>query len=242
MKARWDRSKGSPEPIAALNRIEEIESGEPLVSMIQACPSVKIHRPQVIPYLRQTVCEMLERAAQSLPEGYFLSAIDAWRPFERQRRIYETMTNFAREAFPHLNHSQMRRKVNRWVAPVDQKAPPGHCTGAAVDIFLVDAAGESVDIWSPFTRFTAAPTFSLGLAPESAAARMMMVEAMLAVGFSNCRDEWWHYSFGDAGWAVRTGQPSCVYGLVTLPESEYAEQEALWVEANKLRPNPFLEG
>lgn len=242
MSAKWDRTKGSPEPISALNRILELENGEPLVYMPDVCPSVRIHRPQVIPYLRKSVCEMLERAAQTLPTGFYLSAIDAWRPFDRQRRIYESMTNFAREAFPHLDHSQMRRKVNRWVAPVDQKAPPGHCTGAAVDVFLVDEAKEVIDVWSPFTRFSAAPTFTYGLNADSGAARTLLVEAMLGAGFSNCRDEWWHYSYGDAGWAVRMGHTSCVYGLVTLPEASYVEQEALWIEANKLRTNPFLEG
>jgi D-alanyl-D-alanine dipeptidase len=40
---------------------------------------------------------------------------------------------------------------------------------------------------------------------------------MLSVGFSNCEDEYWHYSFGDAAWAVRTGADHCVYGLIEPP-------------------------
>ncbi len=46
---------------------------------------------------------------------------------------------------------------------------------------------------------------------------MILVEAMLGAGFSNCRDEFWHYSYGDAAWAVRTGAPYCIYGLIELP-------------------------
>jgi D-alanyl-D-alanine dipeptidase len=37
---------------------------------------------------------------------------------------------------------------------------------------------------------------------------------MAEAGFSNCYDEWWHWSYGDAGWAVRLGHPQAIYGLV----------------------------
>jgi len=71
---------------------------------------------------------------------------------------------------------------------------------------------------------------------------MLLVETMLEAGFSNCRDEWWHYSYGDAGWAVRTGRDSCIYGMIELDPSLYDEQEKLWLETFKDRKNPFLEG
>jgi D-alanyl-D-alanine dipeptidase len=64
---------------------------------------------------------------------------------------------------------------------------------------------------------------------------------MLGAGFSNCRDEWWHYSYGDAAWAVRTGRKTCVYGLATLDERLYKEQERLWKIERKKRKNPFRE-
>ena len=31
----------------------------------------------------------------------------------------------------------------------------------------------------------------------------MMIYEAITGRVSNCRDEWWHYSYGDAGWAVR---------------------------------------
>lgn len=240
--APWDKSKGQPEPVRLLNLIDERENGEPLVSLQDFAPSAIIWRQQVIPYLRKSVAQMLENAAQSLPEGYKIAVIDAWRPFDRQVRIYEWMTRCALEVWPDLPYPQLKRKVNRWVAPIDQPAPPGHCTGAAVDIFLINPDGEQSDVWSPYTRFTSAPTYSLDLNEEAASNRDMMVSAMLNAGFSNCRDEWWHYSYGDAGWAVRMGLLSCVYGKADLAPGLYQEQEELWLEKQKSRPNPFLEG
>lgn len=208
----------------------------------EAAPSVRILRPQTIPFVRATVAVMAEAAAKSLPAGIFLGVSDAWRPFQRQVNIYEWMTAQAREAFPDRDAMTLRRTVNRWVAPPHRKAPPGHCTGAAIDVMLVDADGELLDVTSPYDRFTAAPTYTIGLSEEAQANRTALVEAMLGVGFSNCRDEWWHYSYGDSGWAVRLGKPLAIYGLAELPAELYEEQEKLWQEALKERTNPFLSG
>lgn len=236
---KWDRSKGRPEPIRALNRIREVENGEPLVPLAEVSPSVVVIRDSVIPYLRKTVAEMLESAAQRLPEGYKIGVIDAWRPFARQVRIYEWMWNCLEEVRPDLSYATKRRMVCRFVAPTDQKAPPGHTTGAAVDVNLLDASGEVLDVISPFERLEGAPTYVYGLTPEAQANRMVLVEAMLGAGFSNCRDEWWHYSYGDAGWAVRTDLDECFYGKVELASEFYACQEEEWQERMKDRENPF---
>lgn len=238
---RWDRTRGRPEPIQALNRIPERENGEPLVRLAEFAPNVLVPRDVTIPWARRTVAEMAERAAQSLPSGVRLAVTDAFRPLIRQEMIYKRMWQFAEEVYPGLSYAQMRRKINRWVAPYDQKAPPGHCTGAALDMMLVDDAGEQLDVWSPYDRFRAAPTFTLGLSPEAESNRMMLHDAMVGVGFSNCRDEWWHYSYGDAGWAVRLGLSECFYGLVELPESEYADRQEKWVQALMERENPFAK-
>lgn len=236
---RWDRSKGRPEPIRLLNKIIEQDNGEPLVDVRIAAPSLRIARPAVIPYVRETVAAMCERATRDLPEGYHLGLVEGWRPIERQQRIYDFVWKSAEEAFPHRNHAALRRTVCRWVAPTDQKAPPGHCTGAAVDIWPVDDSGEPIDVSAPFDRFKAPSTYAIGLTEEATKNRMILVAAMLDVGFSNCRDEWWHYSYGDAGWAVRTGMDECVYGLVPLAPELYSEQEELWLEAAKTRQSPF---
>ena len=241
MTTKWDRSKGRPEPIASLNRIREVENGEPLVDIREVALDIRMARPQVIPYVRRTVAEMCAQAAAKLPLGYHLGLIEGWRPIERQQRIYDFMWAAAVEAFPHRDHKALRRTVCRWVAPTDQKAPPGHCTGAAVDVWLLDDDGEPIDVSAPFTRYGAAPTHSHGLTDEAFANRMILFEAMTSVGFSNCRDEWWHYSFGDAGWAVRAGESECFYGLAKLEQDLYVDLELQHIESMKDRPSPFSQ-
>lgn len=237
---KWDRSRGRPEPIRLLNLVREEENGEPLVSFAERAPSVKILRDQVIPYARQTVVEMCEAAARRLPEGFYLGLVEGWRPIERQQRIWDFVWKSAQDTFPDRDYVALRRSVCRWVAPTDQKAPPGHCTGAAVDVWLVDSAGNALDVSSPYDRFEAAATYAYGLTESALRNRMMLVDAMLSVGFSNCRDEWWHYSYGDAGWAVRTGEKRCIYGKAHLESELYADLELLHIESMKDRTNPFV--
>jgi D-alanyl-D-alanine dipeptidase len=183
---------------------------------------------------------MVQQAAVALPKGMFLTVTDAWRPFQRQRLIYEFMTRSAREAFPTRSEFALKRTVNRWVAPPNRKAPPGHCTGAALDVILQNETGDQIDVTSPFDRMGGGPTFVYGLTPEAEANRMVLYDAMMGAGFSNCRDEWWHYSFGDAGWAVRLDQPNAIYGLAELPQDLYRDQQEKWEVMHKERPNPFL--
>ncbi|QYK53901.1 MAG: hypothetical protein KF824_03175 [Fimbriimonadaceae bacterium] len=237
----WDRTKGRPEPIRALNRIREVDNGEPLVSLLEYCPTVQIKRKSVIPYLRLQVAQKLEQAAQSLPPGYNIGVVDAWRPFERQVRIWEWMWNALEEAHPELSYTTKRRMLCRFVAPVDQKAPPGHTTGAAVDVWLWDDNDEEIDVTSPYERLRGAPTYVFGLSEQAERNRMILVAAMLGAGFSNCRDEWWHYSFGDAGYAVRMGEDECIYGRIDLDPDLYAGQDDEHLIRLLNRANPFLE-
>ena len=219
-----------------------MENGEPLVDIRDFAPSLKLLRPQVIPYVRESVARMCGVAAATLPAGVFLGLVEGWRPVERQQRIWDFMWRCAVEAYPHRDHVALRRTVCRWVAPTDQKAPPGHCTGAAVDVWLVDENLEPLDVNSPYQRFQVAATYSLGLTETAKRNRFMLVEAMLGAGFSNCRDEWWHYSYGDAGWAVRTGVDECCYGLARLEPQLYSDLELAHAESMNSRPNPFTTG
>ncbi len=241
MRVKVDRTKGTPEPIQALNRIPLIENHEPMVRLDEGSPSVKIFRASVIPYLRQTAAVMLEDVAKKLPGGVYLEVLDAWRPVELQKRMVDILMGFAKEAFPEAPYPVLRRKVSKWAAPYDQKAPPGHSTGAAVDIRLVNEKNIPLDVISPFWAHDASPTYVLGLSEQAYQNRMLLVETMLEVGFSNCRDEWWHYSYGDAGWAVRLGYPSCIYGQVELSKEIYQKQLGLNEEYEWAKKNPFLK-
>lgn len=210
------RPTGVPEPIAALNRVRICENDEPLVDLRLACPSLIVLR-RARPFARLSVAEMLNSAASSLPAGLRLRVSTALRTIDDQRRHWDSYFAQMRLEHPEWSLAAVHRATNRFFAPYDQAAPPGHCTGGAVDVQLMRADGEILDMVSPLAGWDAAPTWVRGLAPEAEANRRLLVHAMLEAGFSNCKDEYWHYSYGDSAWAVRTGASECPYGLVPAP-------------------------
>jgi len=216
--------QGALEPIAALNRVRIVETGEPLVDVRDFCTGVEV-REQACPYLRVTVAEMLNRAQAVLPEGYRFRIGTALRTLSMQRKGWDGYFRQMRQTHPEWPLSALRRATNRFFAPYDQPAPPGHCTGGAVDVILLGPDGEPMDVTSPLDGWKAAYTWSDRISPEARRNRMVLVEAMLSAGFSNCREEYWHYSWGDSAWAVRVGEKTCPYGLVQAPPSVEARHE-----------------
>ena len=82
-----------------------------------------------------------------------------------------------------------------------------------MDLCLSDArTGEFLDLTSPFAwDETSAPTQTRGLSSKAQAGRDLLVRALEAAGLTNYAGEWWHWSYGDSGWALRVGAPAAVY-------------------------------
>lgn len=207
---------GAPEPIAALNRIRIVENHEPLVDLRVACPHIVV-LARARPFVRVRVAEMLNTVPPRLPHGLRLRISTALRTIDDQRRHWDSFYHHMRAEHPEWPLSALHRATDRFFAPYDQPAPPGHCTGGAVDVQIIDANGAPLDMVSPLSGWEAAPTDVAGLSEQAAANRRLLVQSMLEAGFSNCRDEYWHYSYGDSAWAVRTGRRECCYGLVKPP-------------------------
>jgi D-alanyl-D-alanine dipeptidase len=110
--------------------------------------------------------------------------------------------------------------LNRMVAPPDDISPPPHTTGGALDVGVRGPDGESLDFRSPTEGWEGAPTYYHKLSETARANRLMLIEAMESTGLTNYIGEWWHWSYGDQGWALRVGNPVAYYGAVTVEDAE----------------------
>jgi D-alanyl-D-alanine dipeptidase len=170
---------------------------------------------------------MLDHAQRLLPPDRRLRVSTALRTFEQQSQGYWNHYRTLEQKHPEWPRSILRREANKFWHPPDTAAVPGHCTGGAVDVTLMDAAGETLDMTSATREGVIThATFDRYLSPAARQNREILWEAMGAAGFSNCYDEWWHWSFGDAGWACRLGHPHAVYGLIDeIPEEALRQIE-----------------
>lgn len=207
------------EPTSALCGIPICENGEPLVDVLTLSNRLFLDRPRFDykreSVLRESVAHCLARAAENLPEGYSFGVVEGWRPPFIQARMFRATWRMLAERFPELLDDELRPIVERYTAPMDETVPPPHTTGAAFDLALYKD-GQPSDLHSPFDWQD--PTgFALdaeGLSDAARSNRDVLRGAFEGTGITNYASEYWHWSYGDQGWAYRGGHPFALYGPI----------------------------
>ncbi|MBU6388957.1 D-alanyl-D-alanine carboxypeptidase family protein [Patescibacteria group bacterium] len=212
---------------AKLDRVPIQDNGEPLVDFLLLSPRLTLspsrHRfdfPRTH-LIRQSVAEMLLAAAETLPVGWRLSVAEGYRPMNIQRAMYQSALHEVKTEHPDWNDRQVMTEAGRRSAPPDAPTPPPHTTGGAVDLEIIDQSGQTLDFSSPFSRtdWRQAAPGSPGLTEEAIANRKLLRNLLEPTGLTNYVDEWWHWSYGDNGWALRVGADHALYDRVPTPES-----------------------
>jgi len=187
--------------------------------------------------LRTGVIQRLLQAQTVLSKaepGYRLAIFDAWRPISVQRYMVdyaiaqECSVRGLKPSQPSPAVTAVIEEVSRFWAPpsLDPATPPPHSTGAAVDLTLLDGAGNIVDMGSDIDAIGAvsepnyyravADTTPDGLERQQALEwdrrRRLLADAMEYQGFAQHPNEWWHFSYGDQLWAWQRGQSTAIYG------------------------------
>lgn len=230
------------EPVTEMRKVPIVECGEPLINFMEFCPSLlweaprfEYRREQVV---RKSVAEKLCAANASLPKGLKLAIIEGWRAPLIQRRMYRAAEVRWRKMHPEYSETKLRRTVNQFTAPMDVKAPPPHTTGGAVDLMLAHEDGTLCDHISPYVvRDHRAFAFDApNLSPEARETRKILAAALLPTGMTNYPSEYWHWTYGDQGWAYRGGHPHALYAAITpegwVPDpKDVSEEPLVWVAA-----------
>ncbi|CAN5361295.1 M15 family metallopeptidase [soil metagenome] len=211
--------KDVAEPTAALRLIPIVESDEPLIDFLEVCPELRLDAPRFHyrreSYAREGLVNRLCAANDRLlRKGYRLSILEGWRAPYIQRRMFHAVEMQMRERFPHLPEPEFRAVVEQYSAPMDEEVPPPHTTGGAVDLWLIDQKGQTMDLNSPF-EWRDPAGFALdapGLSVKARKHRTLLAEALIPEGVTNYPSEFWHWSYGDQGWAYRGDEKNAIYG------------------------------
>ncbi|MEF2144851.1 MAG: M15 family metallopeptidase [Desulfovibrionaceae bacterium] len=133
-------------------------------------------------YLRRDVAQRLARAQEVLrPLGLGLKIFDGYRPFRVQERFWELVPDERYVARP---------KRENGVIIVGSR----HNLGAAVDVSLVDAAGNDLEMPTDYDDFSdkARPDWD-GTSDTAKKNRALLLKVMQDAGFTVYPTEWWHY-------------------------------------------------
>lgn len=185
-------------------------------------------------WLRASVLGRLLRAQAQLSllrPGYQLQIFDAYRPLT----VQQFMVDYTRQqlladqgltaetADPATLAVVNDQVFTFWAAPnEDPKQPPPHSTGAAVDLTILAADGQALDMGSPIDEPSdrSYPDYFLGRSPVAHQNRELLNQVMTAAGFVRHPNEWWHFSFGDQLWAWRVQVPAAMFGRYALLETD----------------------
>ncbi|NER78851.1 MAG: D-alanyl-D-alanine dipeptidase [Leptolyngbya sp. SIO1D8] len=217
------------EPLKPYQHIPIHECGEPLTPLpLESVSVVTPHPYQLLgapygdrsPYwLRKSVTESLlqaQKTLQSKQPGWQLQIFDAYRPIPVQQFMVDyTARHLAQQQGQDFNQlsepaqqSILAEVYQFWAAPShNPNTPPPHSTGAAVDLTVVDEKGQPVDMGSPIDEVSprSHPDYfqnSLDLKSQKFHHhRCQLCRVLVAAGFKQHPNEWWHFSQGDQLWA-----------------------------------------
>jgi D-alanyl-D-alanine dipeptidase len=134
------------------------------------------------PIYKTTHCLLLEPAEAALRRavelasqiGTTLRIFDAYRPPQAQQVLWDFLPD------------------PTYVADLTRGS--NHSRGTALDLTLLDAHGEELDMGTGFDAMTIeSEHFHPGLRLEVQRNRMLLLGVMHGAGFTHIKSEWWHY-------------------------------------------------
>ncbi len=189
--------------------VDMAECGEPLVRLDESFGPARS-------WVRQGVAERLGRARLDLPHAVALRVVEGHRSVLDQLAIVAAYSAELGALHPDVTAEDLHHLTSRFVSPLEV-AP--HVAGAAVDVTLVDARGEELDLGTPVDatpeQSDGACYFAAdGIGADARAHRALLARALGGAGLVNYPTEWWHWSYGDRYWALLTGAAAALYGPV----------------------------
>ena len=181
--------------------------------------------------LREEVVNRLLKVNDYLisKSSFNLLIYDSWRPLEVQEFMFKRA--FLKEceksnieiSFENIkSYPSILKKVEKfWAYPShNNRCPPPHSTGGALDVCLSDKDGNLVEMGSMVDQMddTSNPYFYANIKNEEAiiwnSRRNLLREIMTKFGFAQHPNEWWHFSYGDQLWAWKNKKENAIYGKI----------------------------
>ena len=153
-------------------------------------------------YVVPEVLDRLYKIKEDLSKcGLSIKIWDAWRSFNLQKELFE---EYSKDIIKEFNleglplEEQEKTLVQFVSKPVkDPFNAPLHTTAAAIDLTLIDADGNELEMGTKFDEFTSKTytEYYKNLTPKIHKNRMILVRIMEKYGFRNLESEWWHFDF-----------------------------------------------
>ena len=203
-----------------------IDNGEALISL-QGVDFKLIYEPSIMQdyryLIREGLLPKIERISHSLQlEDKTLVIRSAWRSFEHQRALFDGCFTRIRKEFPKKNQEEIHHLVSNFVAPFNKST---HATGGAIDALILDnktntilnfGTNDGLEIHLNQKCYPLHPDIS----EEAKENRALLMGLFQNEGFVCDLKEFWHFDYGNVGWAIETGRDCALYDIIESRQSD----------------------
>lgn len=177
-------------------------------------PSIKENYRYLV---REPIFEKIERISQALDrEDKRLIIRSAWRSFDHQRMLWDANVESQKKKHPNLGMNEIHKIVSYFIAPEKEST---HTTGGAVDALIYDLKADCV------MDFGTNDGLKIDLnkkcyphhpeiSTEAKDSRELLIGLFAEEDFVVDLKEYWHFDFGNAGWALEKGKDHAFYGII----------------------------
>jgi len=200
------------------------ENKEPLIDVRHYDPNIiaRYEKKDMFPYtgerifVRDTVARKLASANKALAKhGKFrFRVVYGYRHPDVQKKYFEQRRADLRASHPSLTDEELDVLTHNFIAI---PSAAGHPTGGAIDITIVDSAGNDLDMGTQIADFENTErikTFAKGLSDKQKKNRLLLHAILVREGFAPFYGEWWHFSYGDREWACFYGKAKSIYSPI----------------------------
>lgn len=167
-------------------------------------------------FVQDTVARKLATANKTLGKhGKFrLKVVYGYRHPNVQKKYFEQKRTELQALHPSLTDEELDGLTHNFIAV---PSVAGHPTGGAIDVTIVDAVGNELDMGTKIADFKnpeKIKTFAKGTTNEQKKNRLLLHDILVREGFAPFYGEWWHFSYGDREWACFYGKKKSLYSLI----------------------------
>lgn len=206
---------------------KQLEKGYPIFENDSPLFSLKdvdfplIYEPSMMPnyqYLvREELIEKIERISAKLQQDNMTLVIrSAWRSFKHQGILWEQTIARMQKQFPDKPMDEIRVITSYYIAPPKKST---HATGAALDALIQDnrtqkildfGTNDGLKIDLSEKCYPYHPEISQ-LAKDN---RALLIGLFEQEDFICDLKEYWHFDFGNIGWAIEKRKDFAFFGIV----------------------------
>lgn len=196
------------------------DNGSPLVSL-KDCKLPLIYEPSIMRGYRYLVrgelVEKIARISECLrKKDKTLVIRSAWRSFKHQRILWEQNFALFQKKYPLKKIKEINEIVSYYIAPEHKST---HSTGGALDALIYDQKNDRIlDFGTNKGNKIELSKKCYPLHPEisdrAKANRKLLIDQFESEDFVCDMKEYWHFDYGNIGWAIEKGKDSAFFGII----------------------------